>query len=112
MNERNSFNRMPAVASAGQVTAVVELMFEMLHEPLTLGRLVVALGISGRSLRQESRRYDDTTPLTSLRNLRLEAVHRELSRLCTQSRCGSRRSLIHCLCFEAGIDGEDVDLAE
>jgi transcriptional regulator GlxA family with amidase domain len=54
-------------------------MYERLHEPLTLGILATTLGISGRSLQQDFRKYHATTPLTYLRNLRLEAFHRELS---------------------------------
>jgi transcriptional regulator GlxA family with amidase domain len=72
-------SRMPAAASSLQVRSAVELMHEKLHEPLTLGSLAAQLGISGRSLQQGFRRYQDTTPLAYLRQLRLEAVHRELS---------------------------------
>lgn len=73
------FERTPADASSRQVRAAIDLMNERLHEPLTLSKLAEELGISGRSLQQGFRRYQDTTPLTYLRRLRLEAVHRELS---------------------------------
>jgi AraC-like DNA-binding protein len=72
-------SRAPATASSGQVRAAIDLMYERLHEPLTLGILATTLGISGRSLQQGFRKYHATTPLTYLRNLRLEAFHRELS---------------------------------
>lgn len=71
--------KMPASASSRQVQAAIELMYEKLHEPLTLSKIAEQLGISGRSLQQGFRRYQDTTPLAHLRQLRLEAVHRELS---------------------------------
>jgi AraC-like DNA-binding protein len=74
-----SFGRSPVATGSRQVRAAIDLMYERLHEPLTLSTLAASLGVSGRSLQQGFRRFHDTTPLAFLRNLRLEAVHRELS---------------------------------
>lgn len=62
------------------IEAAVDLMREKLHEPLTLGAISEAVGVSGRSLQEGFRRHYDTTPLAYLRNLRLETARIELSR--------------------------------
>ncbi|MBR0717743.1 AraC family transcriptional regulator [Bradyrhizobium liaoningense] len=80
----NSFahrlERTPEAAMPKQVKDAVDFMYANLHQPLTLGGIAEAVGVSGRSLQAGFRRFLDTSPLAYLRELRLEAVHMELRR--------------------------------
>jgi transcriptional regulator GlxA family with amidase domain len=47
-------------------------------QPLTLGEIAAAAGVSGRALQYSFRRYFDTTPIGYLRRVRLERADTEL----------------------------------
>ncbi len=53
-------------------------MEQCAHEPLTAGAIAAHTGISVRSLFSGFRKYRDTTPMTYLKNLRLDKVRAEL----------------------------------
>lgn len=76
----DQLSRPPDTAMSRQVRAAVNFMHANLHQPLTLGRIAAAVGVSGRSLQAEFQRVLDTSPLSYLRDLRLRAVHVELTR--------------------------------
>lgn len=65
--------------SPRHVRMAVDFMHANMHEPLTAGRIAEAVGVSERSLQIGFRRFRDTTPLAYLRDIRLAAVHAELS---------------------------------
>jgi len=66
-------------ATSRQIGAAVDFMRANMHQALTLGDIAEAVGISERSLQHGFRRLLDTTPVAYLRDVRLEAVHAELS---------------------------------
>jgi len=73
-------NRRQLDAMPRHIRAAIEFMHANLHQPLTLGDVAQAAGVSVRSLQVGFQRFRDTTPLACLRDIRLEAAHVELSR--------------------------------
>lgn len=73
--ERRLFGAMPH-----HVRAAIDFMRANLHQPLTLGDIAEAAGVSGRSLQVGFQQFRETTPLAYLRDIRLKAAHVELSR--------------------------------
>lgn len=57
----------------------VDFIHSNLHRPLSVNEIAEAVGISVRALQAGFQRHHHTTPLRYLRQVRLEAVHRELS---------------------------------
>ena len=51
-----------------------------LHLPLTIADIAGTVGVSSRLLQLGFRKIHDTTPAAYLRQIRLEAIHDELSR--------------------------------
>jgi AraC-like DNA-binding protein len=66
-------------ATSRQITKAVDFMRANMHQPLTLTEVAEATGISVRSLQYGFRRFRNITPLTYLREMRLEAAQAELS---------------------------------
>jgi AraC-like DNA-binding protein len=66
-------------ATSRQITRAVDFMRANMHQPLTLGEVAEATGISVRSLQYSFRRFRNVTPLAYLREIRLEAAQAELS---------------------------------
>ena len=66
-------------ATSRQIGAAVDFIRANMHEALTLGGIAEAVGVSERSLQYGFRRFFETTPLVYLRDVRLAAVHSELS---------------------------------
>ena len=66
-------------ASPRQIRAAIDVMRARMHEPLTVGDIAEAVGISERSLQHGFRQFQGTTPVAYLRDLRLEQAHAELS---------------------------------
>jgi AraC-like DNA-binding protein len=62
------------------VHRAIEYMRANLHRSLTMVDIADAVGISDRYLQLGFRRFRNTTPAMYLRQIRLEAVHAELSR--------------------------------
>ncbi|MBY3029372.1 AraC family transcriptional regulator [Rhizobium leguminosarum] len=67
-----------ATASPRQVKRAIEFMRAHLHEVLTLEQIVQASGGSTRALQLGFQQFKFTSPMRYLKDLRLEAVHKEL----------------------------------
>ena len=61
------------------IRAAIDFMHANLHQPLTVTEIAEAAGVSVRSLQAGFQQFQDATPVAYLRQLRLEAVHKELS---------------------------------
>lgn len=72
--------RSPEIAAPRHLDAAIDFMRAHLHEPLTVGSIAEASGVSHRSLQIAFQRFLDTSPLAYLRDLRLREVHAELMR--------------------------------
>jgi AraC-like DNA-binding protein len=66
-------------ATSRQITKAIDFMRDNMHQPLTLGDVAKATGISVRSLQYGFRRFRNITPLAYLREIRLDAAQAELS---------------------------------
>ena len=75
----NRLRRHQKDATSRQVMMAVDFMHANMHQPVTLSEVAEATGISVRSLQYGFRRYRNITPLTYLREIRLEAAQAELS---------------------------------
>jgi len=76
----NRLDRRLSDAMPRHVRAAIDFMRANLHQPLTLGDIAEAAGVGVRSLQVGFQYFRDSTPLAYLRDIRLEAVHTELSR--------------------------------
>ncbi|WP_281039474.1 MULTISPECIES: AraC family transcriptional regulator [unclassified Rhizobium] len=65
-------------ASPRHVKRAMDFMRAHLSDEITLEQIVIASGVSARSLQDGFRRFKGTSPMRYLRDLRLEAVHHEL----------------------------------
>ncbi|GGY08732.1 AraC family transcriptional regulator [Litchfieldella qijiaojingensis] len=61
------------------VKVAIDFMHANLHRPLTVTQIAEIAGVSARALQTGFQRHRNTSPLRYLRNIRLEAVHEELS---------------------------------
>jgi AraC-like DNA-binding protein len=77
LSDRLRHHRMDATSR--QIVRAVDFMRAHMHQPLTLGDVAEASGMSVRSLQYGFRRFRNVTPLAYLRELRLEAAQAELS---------------------------------
>ncbi|WP_159444814.1 helix-turn-helix domain-containing protein [Rhizobium hainanense] len=68
-----------ASPSPGHVKRAIDYMRAHLSEPLTLEDIAFASGTGARALQMGFRQFKSSSPMSYLRNLRLEAVHQELS---------------------------------
>jgi AraC-like DNA-binding protein len=75
----NRLRRHQMDATSRQIMKAVDFMRANMHQPLTLSEVAEATGISIRSLQYGFRRFRNVTPLTYLREVRLEAAQAELS---------------------------------
>ncbi|MGR2737866.1 helix-turn-helix domain-containing protein [Billgrantia sp. Q4P2] len=57
----------------------IDFIHNNLHRPLSVSEIAEAAGVSVRALQAGFQRHHHTSPLRYLRQVRLEAVHRELS---------------------------------
>ncbi|WP_246562703.1 AraC family transcriptional regulator [Bradyrhizobium liaoningense] len=73
-------NRAHLNAPPRHVRRAVEYMRANLHLPLTIADVAGTVGVSSRSLQSGFRKIHGTTPVAYLRQIRLEAIHHELSR--------------------------------
>jgi AraC-like DNA-binding protein len=73
-------DRGPSDVTPRHIHRAIEYMRANLHRSLTMIDIAEAVGISDRYLQLGFRRFRDTTPAMYLRQIRLEAVHAELSR--------------------------------
>jgi transcriptional regulator GlxA family with amidase domain len=74
--DRRLYDAMPR-----HVRAAIDFIHANLHQALTVIDIAEAAGVSVRSLQAGFQRFRDTTPVAYLRDIRLEAVHTELSLL-------------------------------
>jgi AraC-like DNA-binding protein len=75
----NRLRRHQMEATSRQIMKAIDFMRANLHQPLTLSDVAEATGTSVRSLQYGFRRFRNITPLTYLREIRLEAAQAELS---------------------------------
>ena len=69
----------PALQAASwQIRRAEEYVRAHLHHPLSVADLAAAAGVSGRTLRRTFRRHRGCSPMQFVRQLRLEAVRRDL----------------------------------
>lgn len=66
-------------ALPAQIRRAIDYMEAHMHDPITVGDIAAAAGISLRSLQCGFNQYCGASPSGYLRQLRLEAVHRELA---------------------------------
>lgn len=76
----DKLDRGPADVTPRHIHRAIDYMRANLHRALTMIDIAEAVGISDRYLQLGFRRFRDTTPAMYLRQIRLEAVHAELSR--------------------------------
>jgi AraC-like DNA-binding protein len=72
-------NRDRLQAAPRYVRRAVDFMHANMHQPLTMIDIAEAAGVSLRSLQAGFRKFKDATPAAYLRQIRLDAVHAELS---------------------------------
>jgi AraC-like DNA-binding protein len=75
----NQLGRLPPDVTPKHVRQAIDYMRANLHLPLTMIDIAAAIGVSDRTLQVGFRRFRDTTPAAYLRQIRLDAVHAELS---------------------------------
>ena len=75
----NQLDRRPPDVTPKHVRQAMDYMRANLHLPLTMIDIAGATGVSSRTLQLGFRRFRDTTPAAYLRQIRLDAVHAELS---------------------------------
>ncbi len=63
------------------VKRAIDFMHANMHMPIKLADIASAAGVSARTLQIGFKQFRDTTPLNYLQQIRLQAVHRELSTL-------------------------------
>lgn len=68
-----------SLRSPRHIRMAIDFMHANMHEPLTMGYVAEAVGVSERSLQVGFRQFHKTTPLAYLREIPLQAVHSELS---------------------------------
>ncbi|MCX2721468.1 helix-turn-helix transcriptional regulator [Roseibium salinum] len=61
------------------VKKAIDFMHENMHRPIRLADIASAAGVSARTLQIGFKQFRETTPLIYLQQIRLQAVHRELS---------------------------------
>ncbi|KQZ48598.1 hypothetical protein ASD54_17210 [Rhizobium sp. Root149] len=77
-------NYTPSVESATNLLTpkyienAIAFMQANLHKPLTVDAIAAAVSVSPRSLQQGFKQFRETTPMAYLKELRLQAAHREL----------------------------------
>jgi AraC-like DNA-binding protein len=67
------------VAAPQQIRAAIDFMHAQMHEPLTVRDIARSVSISQRSLQLGFRRFQGTTPIAYLRDIRLRQAYAELS---------------------------------
>lgn len=73
-------NRHPLDAPPRYIRRAVDYMRANPHLPLTISDIAATVGVSSRLLQLGFRKIHGTTPVAYLRQVRLEAIHDELSR--------------------------------
>ena len=76
----NRLSRTPPDVPPRYIRRAIEHMRANLHLPLTIADIAGTVGVSSRLLQLGFRKIHDTTPAAYLRQIRLEAIHDELSR--------------------------------
>ncbi|MFE3453131.1 AraC family transcriptional regulator [Nonomuraea sp. NPDC059194] len=81
------------------VGRAVEFIREHAHEPITTEQVARAVAVSGRSLQEGFRRHLGHTPMSYLREVRLDRVHEELAAgdpaRCTVTGVAARWGFLH-----------------
>lgn len=77
-NYSDAMDRNVQLALPKHVEAAISFMQNHLAQPLTIEDIAAAVNVSSRTLQQSFKQFKNVTPMAYLKELRMQAVHREL----------------------------------